>query len=171
MCQEILLKKHVDLLLIKEKSKKHYVLIKDFDTFMYDYTLHRSRKQFCHYCLQALSTEKILKSHINDWFKINGNQMIGMSKESEYVRFKNYERKRKSPFMIHADFENILVPEDNEKQNPEESYTNKYQKYVVCSFGYELVCVDDKFSKSFKSYLGEDAVYNFINSTIEESRN
>ena len=26
--------------------------------------------------------------------------------------------------MIYADFESILVPEDNGKQNPEESYTN-----------------------------------------------
>ena len=32
------------------------------------------------------------------------------------------------------------------------------------------VCVDDKFSKPFKSYLGEDTVYNFINSRIEESK-
>ena len=27
--------------------------------------------------------------------------------------------------MIFADFESILVPEDNGKQNPNESYTNK----------------------------------------------
>ena len=36
---------------------------------------------------------------------------------------KNYERKRKEPFIIYADFKSILVPEDNGKQNPEESYT------------------------------------------------
>ena len=68
--------------------------------------------------------------------------------------------------MIYADFESILVPEYNRKQNPEESYTNKYQKHVVCSYGYKLVCADDKFSKPFQSYLGEDAVYNFINSVV-----
>ena len=50
------------------------------------------------------------------------------------------------------------------------SYTNKYQKDVACSYGYELVCVDNKFSKPFKSYLREDAVYNFIDSMIEESK-
>ena len=44
----------------------------------------------------------------------------------------------------------ILVPEDNGKQNPNETYTNKYQKHVACSYGYKFVCVDDKFSKSFK---------------------
>ena len=32
-----------------------------------------------------------------------------------------------------------------------------------------MVCVEDKFSKPFKSYLGKDAVYNFISSMIEES--
>ena len=46
---------------------------------------------------------------------------------------------------------------------------NKYQKHVACSYGQKLVCFDDKFNKPFKSYLGEDAGYNFINSMIEES--
>ena len=30
-------------------------------------------------------------------------------------------------------------------------------------------CVDDKFSKLFKSYLRKDAICNFINSMIEKS--
>ena len=59
------------------------------------------------------------------------------------------------------------MPESNEKQNPEESYTNKYQKHIAFS---KLVCVDDKFSKPFKRYLDEDAVYNLINSMVEESK-
>ena len=71
---------------------------------------------------------------------------------------------------MYADFESILVPEGNRKQNPEESYTNKYQKYIACIYGYKLVCVDDKFSMFFKTYLGKDALYNFINSMIEQSK-
>ena len=62
------------------------------------------------------------------------------------------------------------MPEDNGKQNPEESYTNKYHKDITYSSGYKFVCVNDKFSKLFKTYLGEGAVYNFINSIIEESK-
>ena len=92
-----------------------------------------------------------------------------MPKEGECVRFKNYERKIKSTFMIYVGFETILLPEDNGKQNPNESYTNKYQNHIVCSYDYKLVCVDDKFSQPFKTYLGKDAVYNFLNSMIEES--
>ena len=56
----------------------------------------------------------------------------------------------KLPFIIYVDFESILVPEDNEKQNPEECYTNKYQKHIACSYEYKSICVDDKFSKPFK---------------------
>ena len=63
------------------------------------------------------------------------------------------------------------MPEDNGKPNPEESYTNGYQIYIPCSCGYKLVCADDKFSKPFKTHLGKDAIYNFINSMIEESKN
>ena len=43
--------------------------------------------------------------------------------------------------MIYADFESILVPEDNGNQNPNESYTNKYQEHVACSYGNNLVLV------------------------------
>ena len=97
------------------------------------------------------------------------NKRIIMPKEDEYIKFKSYKRKIKSPFIIYAEFEKILVPKDNEKQNLEESCRNQYQKHIACSYGYKLICVDDKFSKPFQIYLGKDAVYNFINSTIEES--
>ena len=59
-------KRHVDLLLIGEEGKRHYVLIKDFNTCMYYHILHRERKQFCHYYLQAFSIAVILVlSHVN----------------------------------------------------------------------------------------------------------
>ena len=47
--------------------------------------------------------------------------------------------------MIYADVESILVPK-GKSQNPKDSYTNKNQKTIACSYGYEIVCVDDKFS-------------------------
>ena len=61
--------------------------------------------------------------------------------------------------MIYTDFESILVLEVTGRQNPDESYTNRHQKHVACSFDYQLVCIDDKFSKPFKSCLGKDTIY------------
>ena len=83
---------------------RSYVLMKDFNTFIYDHTLHYAKAHFCFYCLQAFSTKEILKRHIKKWFNINGKQRIIMPKKDEYVKFKNYERKIKSPFIIYADF-------------------------------------------------------------------
>ena len=75
-----------------------------------------------------------------------------MPTKGECVKLKNFEKKLELPFMIYADFETILIPEDNGKQNAEESYTTKYQKHAACSYGCKLVCVDGKFGKPFKSY-------------------
>ena len=66
-----------------------------------------------------------------------------MPKKSEYVKFENLERKIKSPFKISSDFESILVPKDNGQQDRNESYSNKYEKHVACSYGYKLLCVDE----------------------------
>ena len=89
--------KHIDLLLLGEEGKWHYSLIKDFNMFVYHHTLHCGGKHFCQYCLQGFSTEVILKHQIKDSFKSNRKQRIMMPK---------------------IDFESILVPEDNEKENP-----------------------------------------------------
>ena len=63
-----------------------------------------------------------------------------------------------------------LVPEYKGNQSPKEIYTNKYQKHVASSYAYKLVCVDDKFSKPFKYYLGKNAAKISVNNMIEESK-
>ena len=37
--------------------------------------------------------------------------------------------------MTPADFKNVLVLQDNGKQNPSEFYTKKYQKHIIRSYG------------------------------------
>ena len=63
-----------------------------------------------------------------------------MPKTGESIKFKYYERKINSSFMIYADFEIMYVTEDNGKQNPKEYYADKYKKHIACSYGYKLVC-------------------------------
>ena len=81
------------------------------------------------------------------------NKLLRCPKEVDILNQKLLNKKIKSPFTIYADFESILWPEDNGKQNPNKSYTNKYQNHVAYSYGYELVCVNDKFSKPFKFHF------------------
>ena len=76
---------------------------------------------------------------------------IIIAKKGKYVKLNNYERNIKSPFIIYADFESILVSEDNRKQSPNQSYTNKYERHIPFSYGCKLVCVDEKFRKPLKT--------------------
>ena len=75
-----------------EREKKHYVLIKDFNRFKFDHSLHRGRKHFC-CCLHVFIREEILEHHTKGSFKINDKQTIKMPKN---VKFKNFEKKRKN---------------------------------------------------------------------------
>ena len=70
---------------------------------MHDHTLHRGVKQFYRCCLRTSSTEETIESHIKECFKINGKQRLIMPPNDEFVKFKNYERKIKSPFIIYGD--------------------------------------------------------------------
>ena len=40
--------------------KTDYVLIKNLNTFLYEYTLHRARKHFCRYSLQCFRTAETI---------------------------------------------------------------------------------------------------------------
>ena len=82
-------KKHVDSWLIWEEVQRHWALIKDFNTFMYDHTLNSGRKHFCNYYFWAFSKQEILKSQNKDCFKINNKPRVLMPKKVEYVKFKN----------------------------------------------------------------------------------
>ena len=57
------------------------------------------------------------------------------------------------------------------KTKIQKSFIQTYFKnHIACICGYKIVRVNDKSSKPFKTYLGQDAVYNSINSMIKESK-
>ena len=53
----------LNLLLITEKGKSHYVFIKDFNRLMFSRTKHKDKKHHCMSCLQSFTTEEILFNH------------------------------------------------------------------------------------------------------------
>ena len=75
----------MNLLLIAEDEKRHYVLIKDFNRFMYNKTKHQHRKHFCMYCLQCFSSEEVLNNHKTNCIVINGKQAIKMPEKGNNI--------------------------------------------------------------------------------------
>ena len=160
---------HMELLLITEGENKHYVLIKDFNKFMFNQTKHEHRKYFCMYCLQCFSREDVLTEHKNNCISINGKQAINMHEKGDKVYFKNRHKQLPVPFVIYADFEALTGKIQGCQPNNEKSYTKAYQKHTDCGYGYKVVCCyDDKHSKPVQIHRGENAVHKFMENMLEE---
>ena len=161
---------HMELLLITEGENKHYVLIKDFNKFMFNQTKHEHRKHFCMYCLQCFSREDVLTEHKNNCISINGEQAIKMpEKDNNILKFNNFHKQQAVPFIIYSDFEALTEKVHGCKQNNNKSYTEAYQSHKDCGYGYKVVCCyDDKYTKPVQIYRGENAVYKFMETMLEE---
>ena len=160
----------INLLLITEEKNKHYVLIKDFNNFMYNKTKHKERKHFCMHCLQCFSSERVLSDHKDNCITVNGTQAVKMpDKDNNTLKFNNFHKQQPVPFVIYADFEAITEKISGCQPNNNKSYTEAYQKHTDCGYGYKLVCCyDDKYSKPTKTYRGEKAVYKFMEAMLDE---
>ena len=167
----------MNLLLITKDEKKHYVLIKDFNAFMYNQSKHKETKHFCMYCLQCFSSERILANHVNNCLTINGAQAINMLKQGENIpKFNNFHKQLPVPFIIYADFEAITKQvqgckqsEVMENEKNKRSYTEAYQTHEDCASAYKVICCyDEKYSKDICIYRGENAVYKFMEKMLEE---
>ena len=58
----------LNLLLITEKGKSHYVFIKDFNRLMFSKTKHKDKKHYCMSCLRNVTTEEILSNYKKTMF-------------------------------------------------------------------------------------------------------
>ena len=93
----------MDLLLLDDDDKSHYVYIKDFNRYMFHKTKNKNRKWFCRSCLQCFSSKNVLTKHKEDCLSINGKQLVKL--EEGKIEFGNYFKQIPVPFKIYPDFE------------------------------------------------------------------
>ena len=153
----------MDLLLLINDNKSHYVYIKDFNTFMFHKAKKKKKKKwFCRSCLQCFSSESVLIKHKEDCLSVNRKQSVDV--EKGIIKFENYFKQLPVPFNIYADFGCNL----RDVEIYEGSYTKKYHKHVPCSYAYKVICIDHRFSKSTIIYRGKNANNEFIKAVLEE---
>ena len=131
----------MNLLFITKYEKKHHILIKDFNKFMYNQSKHKERKHFCMYHLQCFKSESILTKHVDNCLTINGKLAINMPEEGENIlKFNNFHKQQAVRFVIYADFEAIMKKVQGCKPNNDKSYREAYQIHEDCGYGYKVVC-------------------------------
>ena len=148
----------LNVLLISNEEKSHYVFIKDFNRLMYSEvkTKNQHKKHFCMSCLQNFTTKEILNNHRERCLLINETQAVKY--ETGIIKFKNYEKQIPIVFKIYADAECLL-----KRINISEGrYTKLYQKHILNSIDAKLVWIDNRFTLPTKIFTGNNCVNNFI---------
>ena len=123
-------KDSIDLSLLIDDDKSHYVYIKDFDRFVFHKTKNKNKKWFCKSCLQCFSGENILIKHKEDCLSINGVQSVDV--EKRIIELENHFKQLPVSFKIYADFECNL----RDVESYEGSYVKKYHDHVPCSYAF-----------------------------------
>ena len=91
----------LDLLLVIDENKPHYVYIKDFLTDLYSTKQRIEKKNFCKTYLQCFSSKNVLTEHKEVCLSINGVQSVKSEKEA--IEFKTYFKQISVPFKVYAD--------------------------------------------------------------------
>ena len=96
----------MDLLMIADENKSHYVYIKHFSRFICNKTKNKNKNHFCKYWLQCFSGENVLVEHKETCLKINDKHTVKL--RSILIKFKNYFKQLDVAFKIITDFEPLL---------------------------------------------------------------
>ena len=92
----------MDLSLLIDSGKFHYVYVNDFNRLMFRKTKNKNKKYFCKSCLQCFRSKNVLTEHKETCLSINGAQSVRLEKGT--IEFKSYFKQIPVPFNIYADF-------------------------------------------------------------------
>ncbi|KAK9878806.1 hypothetical protein WA026_003644 [Henosepilachna vigintioctopunctata] len=151
------MKKHVNLLLVQDQYtddytsvRYHFVWIKNLSRLVSSQlSKEKNRKFICDRCLRYFRSEEKLKSHSEDCGKMNETAIRMPEIGNNILKFKNHKNKEKVPFIIYADLESILKP-DNTKNN--------YQEHRAAAVGYYVKCSYDDTLSFYRSYRGPNCM-------------
>ena len=80
----------LNVLLISNEEKSHYVLIKDFNRLIHSKTKQKDKKHFCMACLQNFTPKEILNNHRERCLSINDTQAVIY--KTGTIKFKNFDK-------------------------------------------------------------------------------
>ena len=95
----------VDLLLISNGEKQHFCWIRNLSKLLSSHVIsHKNGKVFCRRCLNHFPSQKKLNKHSELCGKKN---FVKIEMDSGTVKFENFKRKEKVPFVVYSDLEAI----------------------------------------------------------------
>ncbi len=156
-------KKVVNLLLVRNGSRSHYVLIKSLPAFLRLKTKHLNRMHTCEYCYRTFARARAFVKHVI--FCATGKPAISMP-DVPILKFKNYQHRVPNIITIYGDFEAYQVKIDKELT----VNTSLISEQRPTGFGYVVVSPYPQLCKPVYVYRGPDAADVFVKAMVDECR-
>ena len=167
----------VNLMLITDvenPNKKHYVAVKSLSRLLSKQnSKHKEAQHFCTNCLNGFESEIIRYEHY-EYCRSKDSVRVEMPTKNQIVKYADGQYQFKVPFVIHADFESILVPVSGAPNNPEMSSTRGING-IVNVHQHSGWCMYSKFAygkvtNPLKQYIGRDCVSKFCETIMAEAK-
>ncbi|XP_046570763.1 uncharacterized protein LOC124279013 [Haliotis rubra] len=155
------LEDHEEAMDIDKVPNTHYCLITNLNRLVRNRKGNTNMCFVCRKCLWSYSSQERLEAHKHYCFKKAQRVILPKPEEAVYeFGLRSQSKTERAKFLIVADFESLLVTEDDD--------SSRLNRHVPCGYAYKVVCTNEQYSKPIQIYIGENAAEHFINSILEE---
>ena len=154
----------VDLLLITDGERYHYVLITDLVNLVRKVQGRQidARAKICRNCFHVCSKNETLQKHEKLCCHFETCQVLLPEPDSNSLAFKKFQAKTALPLVVYYDLESIIVSVSSVEQNPQTSGTRVLDKHIPSGYCYVAISHGSPNLEFFHLYRGEDCMQVFV---------
>jgi hypothetical protein len=156
--------KQIDLLLLREGDKSHYVWIKKMSALVCHRSTNRSHVFICPHCIHPYTTEESFNRHLPECSQHKRQKVSLPKKDEKWLFWKSENKTEYCPYVIYADFESYLSPV---QQGGGKGVVNEHIPSGFCCY---TVSRDEEFCSKPVLYSGPNCMDVFFDHLLSEQR-
>ena len=164
-------KHEIDLLYLQTTlNDSHYCYIKNLNRLLSRTTPKHNTYHLCRYCLQPFSSNRALHKHMEYCSRHEAQQtVLPEAGKDDTLQFRDFHTQFRVPYVIYCDLEAFSRPL-NPSQLNDSSRTSSIIGFEACGFGYQVVYMNERSTKSPKIYRGPNVTKTLLQSLLKEER-
>ena len=152
----------VDLLLITDGERYHYVLIRDLVNLVRKVQGRQidARANICRNSFHVCSNNETLQKHKFGalCYQFETCKVLLPEPDSNSFAFKKFQAKTALPLVVYFELESVVIPVSSVEQNPQTSKTRALDKHIPSGYCYVAISHGGPKLEFFYLYRGEDCM-------------
>ena len=153
--------KQVILLMIPNSEGYPYLAVKKLSELLKRITSKHHGDFYSLNSVHSFATESKLQSHKIVCQNKDFCDIIMPSEGTKILKFNQYQKSDKAPFIVYPDLECIIEKIDGSKNNPENSSTSKVNEHVPSGFSMSTISSLGSIENKHNMYRGKDCMKKF----------